>query len=45
MRNKGKTVYFKDIVKKIVEDQADRNNIDPDIVREVIRTKIKNRDL
>ena len=43
IRNKGKTVYFKDFIKEIAEDPDDI--IDAEIVKESIKVKVKNEEL
>ena len=43
IRNKGKTVYFKDFIKEIAEDPDDI--IDAEIVKEAIKVKVKNEEL
>ena len=43
VRNKGKTVYFKDFIKERAEDSDDI--IDAEIVKEAIKVKIKNEEL
>lgn len=43
IRNKGKTVYFKDFIKQIAEDPDDI--IDAEIVKEARKIKVKNEEL
>lgn len=43
IRNKGKTVYFKNFIKEIAEDPGDI--IDAEIVKEAIKVKVKNEEL
>jgi len=43
IRNKGKTIYFKDFIKEIAEDTDDI--IDTEIVKEAIKFKVKNEEL
>ena len=43
IRNKGKIVYFKNFIKEIAEDPDDI--IDAEIVKEVIKVKVKNEEL
>jgi hypothetical protein len=43
IRNKGKTVYFKDFINPIAEDTDDI--IDAEIVKEAIKVKVKNEEL
>lgn len=40
MKPKGKTVYFRDLMEKIAEDQDDI--IDAEIVKDAIRVKVEN---
>ena len=42
IKNKGKTVYFKDLIKKIAEDPDDI--VDAEIVKKVIQVKLKNEE-
>lgn len=43
IKNKGKTVYFKDFIKEIAEDTD--NIIDAEIVKEALKLKVKNEEL
>ena len=43
IRNKGKTVYFKDFIEQIAEDPDDI--IDAEIVKEAIKIRVKNEEL
>lgn len=42
-KNKGKTVYFKDFIKKIGKDSD--NIIDTEIVQKAIKVKVNNEEL
>ena len=44
IRNKGKTVYFKDFIKKIAENPDADDIIDAEIVKEAIKIKVKNEE-
>ena len=45
IRNKGKTVYFKDFIKKIAENPDADDIIDAEIVKEALKVRVKNEEL